>query len=107
MSLTAEIFFISMSLAFFLAVILAPVYAFLIERRVGLYMRQRVRRSAATMPAVERQGGAPLRLANEAAPHTPLGEAGRTLRPHAKRPPERGGDALSRRSRRGVRAHRR
>jgi hypothetical protein len=79
MSLTAEIFFISMSLAFFLAVILAPVYAFLIERRVGLYMRQRVRRSAATMPAVERQGGAPLRLANEAAPHTPLGEAGRAL----------------------------
>ncbi|MEA2413357.1 MAG: hypothetical protein QOI58_14 [Thermoanaerobaculia bacterium] len=60
-----------------IAVILAPVYMFLIRRRVGRYMRQRVRRSATTMPAVERQGGAPLQLANEAAPRTPISDAGR------------------------------
>ncbi|HEX3067055.1 MAG TPA: hypothetical protein VHX14_00660, partial [Thermoanaerobaculia bacterium] len=48
--------------------------------------RQRVRRSAATMPVVERQGGAPIQLANEAAPHTPLGEAGRALFARMRQP---------------------
>lgn len=65
--------------AVFTAFILAPLYVFLIRRRVVRYMRQRVRRSAASTPVVERQGGAPLQLANEEAPDTPLGEAGRAL----------------------------
>ena len=66
-------------LAFGTAVILAFVYVFLIRRRVGQYMRQRVRPPSGAMPAVERQGGAPLQVANEAAPRTPLSDAGRAL----------------------------
>jgi hypothetical protein len=38
------------------------------------------------MPVVERQGGAPIQLANEAAPHTPLGEAGRALFARMRQP---------------------
>jgi hypothetical protein len=65
------------------AVVLAVVYIFLIRHRVGRYMRHRVRPQSGTMPvvepAVERHGGAPLQLANEVAPHTPLSDAGRAL----------------------------
>jgi len=66
-------------LSFFPAVILALVCVFLIRRRVGRYMRQRVRSLSGAMRVVERDGGAPLELADETAPRTPLSDAGRSL----------------------------
>jgi hypothetical protein len=65
--------------AFFIAAIVAPVCVFLIHRRVVRYMGQRVRSPSVAVPVVEHQGRAPLHLANEAAPRTPLSDVGRTL----------------------------
>ena len=91
-----------------IAVILAPVFVFLIRRSVGRHMRQRVRPLSGAMPVAERHVGVP------AAPGERSGAAHAAerfrqgfLRAYAERPPERGGDLLSRRCRRGIGAGRR
>ena len=63
------------------AVVLAVLYISLIRRRVGRYMRHRVRPLSGAMPVAEPHGRdtASLQLRNEAAPHTPLSDAGRAL----------------------------
>ena len=75
----AYLFLVLLLLACFIAVMLAPLYVFRIRRNVVRYMGQRIRPLSVAVPVVERQGGAPLHLANEAAPRTPLSDAGRAL----------------------------